>query len=370
MNIKLNTGKTQVSVIANKSPELIITPEAYAFISELVSQAKEEVSWLSHISQYDNRLFVLDECFVVEQNVHPAQTEMTDNGLQELSNQILKSKGASYYNEIRLWGHSHVNMSPSPSGQDRDQIRKFSDQEWFIMLIINKSGDMHIEFHDNINGIKFTDIPVYLSVPSKNQATVKEQVSSEIKSKVKSAPIVHTFSNFDAPQYMNVQYFDKTKNNHRNMDTNKSRHNAQISMFDSYDQFDSYNQFNDYCSEKEFTNAKNLIKQIMDDGLIILHEDGPQFNFTSCIIEILENLEGNGLPSTTYRELLQEFCDEVDINKPGKRESEAMDAMVNYAIRNQSKYRSLIDFIEDYTIEPLWYESYLSYLGDITDDLL
>jgi hypothetical protein len=88
---------------------------------------------------------------------------------------------------LLFWGHSHVNMGTSPSGQDEAQMALFESQEleFFIRGILNKNGRMEFAIFLYESGVKIVDAewaiyqPVDKSLRSAIEAEFKEKVQTQ-----------------------------------------------------------------------------------------------------------------------------------------------------------------------------------------------
>ena len=71
-----------------------------------------------------------------------------------------QDNGMDIWNNMRVWGHSHVNMSTSPSGQDDKQMETFLENEnnFFIRIIGNKKGDFKIDIYDYEVGVLYENM--------------------------------------------------------------------------------------------------------------------------------------------------------------------------------------------------------------------
>ena len=123
-------------------PQVVIMKEAYDVMRHYVDLAEEEVGWLGTCVREGNT-YIIQEVFLFKQNVSSSRTEISTDGLAEISSEIMKRPdGMRVMNNLRFWGHSHHTMGTSPSGQDDQQMRDFSEQEmpWALRGIFNKLG--------------------------------------------------------------------------------------------------------------------------------------------------------------------------------------------------------------------------------------
>jgi hypothetical protein len=164
-----------------KPPIIKITADAYAMSMAYVDGCKKEIGWLCHVSEIDGE-YVIDNCFLPEQEVAGATCEFTEAGTSQIMTEVIQTKGIEYYNQIRCWAHSHVDMAARPSGQDKQQILKWKENDYFIMLITNKKGEFYAEFYDFKNKVAFNNLSVELYHP--DQDSYNKKAAEEIREKV------------------------------------------------------------------------------------------------------------------------------------------------------------------------------------------
>lgn len=156
------TPKFQVS--ASLAPRIVISQKALSKMHVYVDECSDEIGWLgtADLHVFDGeRVVVIDDTFLPQQEVHSTTTELTPEGLSEIAMELLaQPDGDKVWNRMRMWGHSHVNMGTSPSGQDDKQMKEFSTigHEWFVRLIANKKGDIRVDFYDYQAGITILDL--------------------------------------------------------------------------------------------------------------------------------------------------------------------------------------------------------------------
>lgn len=138
-----------------KTPEIYVTPEADFKMRYYIDNTDKEIGWLGYVEDLGTGIYLITDVFLVKQQVHSATTEILPEGLAELATKLLSQgeEGQKKYNSIRMWGHSHVNMSPTPSGQDNTQMKDFSQNDYYIRLIGNKEGEWNVSLWDFKNNI-------------------------------------------------------------------------------------------------------------------------------------------------------------------------------------------------------------------------
>lgn len=170
---------------AEKAPVLFIHPLALDKMDIIVTECKDEVGWLGFVKKYDD-CYLLEDVMLLKQKVHGATCELDEADLAEYySNLYINNpdNAEEIIDSLRLWGHSHVNMGVSPSGQDDVQALEFANgNEWFFRLIANKNGEMEIDFYDferdiMFKNIKWQEFRAY-------RLELEESLKAEIKEKV------------------------------------------------------------------------------------------------------------------------------------------------------------------------------------------
>lgn len=173
----------------NDEPTLYFTPEAVRTMQAYIEECNEEVGWLGMVEKYDDEVYLCTEVHLLHQEVGPATTEITPEGLVKYAEEV----GLERMDSIRLWGHSHVNMGVSPSGQDENQMELFENNgcEWFFRIIANKKGAMSVSFFNYVGNYIVDDIPwdVYYPV-SVDLDVIKAEIADKVKKKTYTQPAV------------------------------------------------------------------------------------------------------------------------------------------------------------------------------------
>lgn len=237
-------SKPSIEILEKCIPQIVILPDAYVKMQLYTEECENEIGWLG--TAYKKRdkektIYYIEDTFLFEQEVHITTTEITPESLCEFGEALFKKEdGMKIWNNIKVWGHSHVNMSVSPSGQDNSQMETFieSGHNWFIRIITNKKNDMRIDLYDYELGAIFNNLPWTVAM-SKEEEKIEEQINelyqklktlqedrikkyrgpikSEILLKVKNK--VHYY-----PQYQ-YQYFGKYLNND-SLETNEKKNHS------------------------------------------------------------------------------------------------------------------------------------------------
>lgn len=174
-------AKIEISAIAE--PVIFVLPLALEKMGYYVGNCSKEIGWLGTVEKYGNN-FLITDTFLFKQEVHATTCEITPEGLSDFATELLsKENGVDIWNNIKLWGHSHVRMGVSPSGQDNDQMKVFGEHnEYFIRVIANKNGEMEFTIFDFITGISYKNVK-WCEYRVETEG-LEEQIKKEIKDKV------------------------------------------------------------------------------------------------------------------------------------------------------------------------------------------
>ena len=137
---------TLPAVEHNDRPRVIITEDAYNKMKALVDNHTIEIAWHGIVSRLEIDKFIIEDILVYPQTAS-ATTVESDDDLYPL---WLDELDDNDFNNIRMQGHSHVNMGVTPSAVDTDfyetLIQHISD--YYIFLIMNKKGAIWINLYD------------------------------------------------------------------------------------------------------------------------------------------------------------------------------------------------------------------------------
>lgn len=172
------TSKITVSGV----PRVFIAPQALWDMYDLVDMCSVEISWLGLVEEI-GRDFYVSEIFLIEQDCHPAETEMSAEGLATLTLKVMDERGMDVANSLRFWGHSHVNMGTGPSGTDESTMKMFEDggHPYTIRAILNKDGRMEMGVFLYDKGIVVKDAPWEVFVAQEDRDARRKVLREEMK---------------------------------------------------------------------------------------------------------------------------------------------------------------------------------------------
>jgi len=180
----------RIEFIDRPVPHVYVSRDAYSRMYHLVDIAHEEVGWLGTVKMTRLGNFVIEEVFLLEQEVTSAQTELSTEGQAKLVQHLIetRSDGMDVANRLRFWGHSHVNMSTDPSYQDNRQMDELRDSgcPWFIRGILNKQGVMRFDIFFWDSGVKVIDAAwsIWDQIDDSMRAELETEFNDKVSRKV------------------------------------------------------------------------------------------------------------------------------------------------------------------------------------------
>ena len=175
-------------------PEVTITTEAYLKMLELVNQSDVECSWHGLVKRFGDKYLIYD--VIVFPQINSATSTTTDEKeFAEWQTKLIMDPDFPI-EELRLHGHSHVNMNVFSSGIDdqyqKDLLTKVDDGDYYIFFIMNKKMELCIFLYDfeqqvmfDKNDINFrivscsTDIRTWAKEQLKEYATTARPVTAK-----------------------------------------------------------------------------------------------------------------------------------------------------------------------------------------------
>lgn len=169
-----------------KMPKIILSREAYTLMALYVELGDQEVGWLGTAIRQEDGDFRIEKVMLFKQQVSGTETEISTEGLQELSMELLGrgEEGIKDWNNMRFWGHSHVRMGTFASGTDentmlrnrfgggsfRDRTFCFQDSEypWAIRGIFNKLGRAQFSIFLYDEGLRIDDAAWEVDAPTES----------------------------------------------------------------------------------------------------------------------------------------------------------------------------------------------------------
>lgn len=171
---------TTVSTVQATAPKVFVASNAMKKMQILVETVADEVGWFMTVFKVeDSNDFHIKDVFLFEQHCHGTTTEVNEDLLSNFALELSQIPDfEDIWNNIKGWGHSHVNMMVTPSGQDNTQMEFFSRTgfEFFIRVIANKKGDMKIDVYNYTTAVAYQDVKFYI-VPDASELVIEQQIA-------------------------------------------------------------------------------------------------------------------------------------------------------------------------------------------------
>lgn len=160
---KINFTKTLGTV--DRKATVLFTEMAWQKMQTLIREFDKEVAWHGVAERCEEKdTYLISDILVYPQEV-TGSTVTTDQNEYEM---WLMKQEDDVFNNIRMQGHSHVNMSTSPSSVDLnlyDGILSQLDSDMFyIFMIYNKRGEKTVKLYDLRENILFETADVTVAV--------------------------------------------------------------------------------------------------------------------------------------------------------------------------------------------------------------
>lgn len=283
-------------------PEIRIHVMAYNKIMEATNICDNEIALLGCVRKEYNSYIIYD-VIIIEQEVHATTAEITEEGLSKLALELMeKENGIQMWNDIKMWYHSHVNMSINPSNQDDKQMDLFiqSHDDFFIRMIGNKKEELKIDLYNMENGIVYEDLPfkmeydedVYnkitslnnqikilrnkleelIAIPQEIKDNIKNEIALKVKEKTYTSNNVKVYNDYSG----NGRWFRGNKKNNVNRNIEKTA----IEIFEESTDYEKYEMWEhiecggtscdltrDEISLKESYILDDLIEQFVKENL-------------------------------------------------------------------------------------------------------
>ena len=199
-NLKLSDGKisfTKTLGTIQSRADLNFTDIAWQKMQALVREFDKEVAWHGiafRDEDPDKNAYTITDILVYPQEVTGA-TVTTD---QTKYQTWLMDHDDDVFNNIRMQGHSHVNMAVSPSSVDTDLYERILDQlddtMFYIFLIWNKRGEKTVKIYDLAKNILFetSDVDVHIL----GNGFDMNAFLTDAREKVQTKPVTVTQGNY------------------------------------------------------------------------------------------------------------------------------------------------------------------------------
>lgn len=158
-------------LLQSTSPcEIVYSEKAWMKTILLVENRDLEVGWHGVVRRSESpNVFIVDDILIFPQKVTSTSTEPEDEDYVSWQDSL----DAETFNKVRLYGHSHVNMSVAPSSTDmkyREDLLTDVD-DFYIFQIFNKKGYISSHVYDVREGVRYENPNVNVTLERFHFAT-------------------------------------------------------------------------------------------------------------------------------------------------------------------------------------------------------
>ena len=193
--------------IANRKAKLHFTELAYMKMTALVREFSLEVAW--HGVAFRDPDETKDEYYITDILCYPQEVSAAkvDTDQAEYQNWMFDLEDDKF-NNLRMQGHSHVNMSVYPSGTDEanqeEILASKNEDEFYIFMIWNKRDERNIKIYDIKKNVLFE--PADVEVVIDDMGIGIDKFVSEAKKMVKTKTYQNTYQGYNGSGYYSGSY--------------------------------------------------------------------------------------------------------------------------------------------------------------------
>lgn len=200
---KMTDGKitfTKTLEAVSRKATVIFTEAAWFKMQMLITAIDKEVAWHGVARRGDDPEkdeYIISDILVYPQTVTGA-TVNTDQAEYE---KWLNDLDDDTFNNLRMQGHSHVNMGVTPSSVDlglyEEFLERMGDDMFYIFLIYNKKGEKMYKVYDMRKNLLFETADVTVEIRETGLGLLR--TLNDMNEKVKMKPATPTYPAYTYP---------------------------------------------------------------------------------------------------------------------------------------------------------------------------
>ena len=219
-----------------KLPKIYVTAAAYVKMLELVRQSPIEISWHGLVKRdVETNTYLIYDILIFPQINSATTTTADEEGFAKWQTELIKDMNFPI-EDLRLHGHSHVNMNVFSSGVDdqyqEDILHKVEDGDYYIFLIFNKKSEICALLYDYNQNILFESKDIYFDVLGDGNEELRTWASYAIQENCKEAakvvPKKQSYSYYPSGYYFEDDDWDTPLfgNNKKKITGGKRKHGS------------------------------------------------------------------------------------------------------------------------------------------------
>lgn len=166
-------------------PTIIVDEKAYEAMRSFVRNCDKEIGWLALCTKKENEYYIY-ETIICDQEVSGTTTDLHEKGLQSVAENLIHTGRIGELDNVRCWGHSHVNMGVTPSFQDNETFEEYYTQceDYFIRIIMNKKNEYRADLADYPSGLIYKNLELFVDY-TEEESELRNQIA-ELENKLKN----------------------------------------------------------------------------------------------------------------------------------------------------------------------------------------
>lgn len=235
----------------DRKATLTFTELAWLKMHALIRDFDTEIAWNGIAYRGENDDYIVKDIVVFPQFVTGVTVERNKEEYLKWNMSI----DDETFRNLRMHGHSHVNMGVSPSATDtafyNDEIlTELSDGDFYIFVIWNKKNERTIKIYDYEKNILFETSDVTVMV--ENNGIGIEDLVADAKSKLKTKPIAPPKVP-SVPSTVQQSNFSKATETKSKSKYKKKEINSR-SGYNYSSPYYGYSYYNDYDDDDDYNN--------------------------------------------------------------------------------------------------------------------
>lgn len=180
-DLKINiTTETLLQEQGIVKPTVYVLASAFCKMTTLIHSSNDELAWYGIASRINNN-YLIEDILVYPQTVTSATVDADEEKcakwFMELPDDII--------NNLKFQGHSHVNMTATPSGRDTNNWIQFANilkpNEFMILCIGNKKGDFYWNIYDKAINVFFENKDITMCIVDEKGNSIKTWAEESVK---------------------------------------------------------------------------------------------------------------------------------------------------------------------------------------------
>lgn len=184
-DFKLDFKNVEKVIKPEHKPIVQMTPEIYTKMYSLVHASPVEISWHGLVSRdKENDIYTIYDIVMFPQINGPTSTATDEKDFSDWMTSLIMDPEFPIQ-DLRMHGHSHVNMQVFSSGIDdayqKELIAKVEDDDYYLFLVLNKKQEICVLLYDFSKQILFNTNDVEVRVVADDESNILEWTKENIE---------------------------------------------------------------------------------------------------------------------------------------------------------------------------------------------